>query len=118
MSTDQCRAQDPGIKQLQKSTLANTHILFGCWADLVDFEASNMCCHITTGMDLYYAALQPWCDVHSHADRMFRACLLQVTALCVWLGEPANADPSAVLSTLWHFAISFDQAQRQFKGSA
>ena len=38
----------------------------------------------------------------------------QVTALCGWFGERADADPAAVFSTLWSFALSFDQTSRRF----
>jgi len=36
----------------------------------------------------------------------------QLDALRRWLGEPADADPAAVLNTIWTFANSFDQAYR------
>jgi len=36
----------------------------------------------------------------------------QLDALRRWLGEPADADPAAVLNTIWMFANSFDQAYR------
>ena len=36
----------------------------------------------------------------------------QLDALQKWLGEPADADPAAVLTTIWTFANSFDQAYR------
>ena len=36
----------------------------------------------------------------------------QLDSLRKWLGEPADADPAAVLTTIWTFANSFDQAYR------
>lgn len=36
----------------------------------------------------------------------------QLDALRKWAGEPADADPAAVLNTIWTFANSFDQAYR------
>ena len=34
----------------------------------------------------------------------------QLDALRKWVGEPADADPAAVLNTIWAFANLFDQA--------
>lgn len=36
----------------------------------------------------------------------------QLDALRKWLGESADADPAATLTTIWTFANSFDQAYR------
>lgn len=36
----------------------------------------------------------------------------QLTGLRKWLCEPVDADPAAMLGTIWNFAVSFDQAYR------
>jgi len=36
----------------------------------------------------------------------------QLDAMRKWVGEPVDADPAAVLNTIWTFANSFDQAYR------
>ena len=51
----------------------------------------------------------------NHEDCLILVLTVQVTALCAWLGEQADAEPSAIFCTLWQFATTFDHAQRQFK---
>lgn len=36
----------------------------------------------------------------------------QLAGLRKWVCEPADADPAAMLGTLWSFAVAFDQAYR------
>ncbi len=42
---------------------------------------------------------------------------MQVTAVCAWLGEPADAESAGVVLNLWQFVQSFDRVQRRFARS-
>ena len=39
--------------------------------------------------------------------------IVQVTAVCAWLGEPSDTDPAGVILNLWQFVHSFDRVQRR-----
>ena len=50
------------------------------------------------------------CMAARRYDALHRVTVLQVQVLMKWLGEPADADATAVFATLSRFAQVFDKA--------